>query len=123
MAEDPAAFVKNEHERLRKGLSGGGASILDDVVSHLTIDAQVLYREVREEVPGGSPLADKAKQIHGRLGELMDSFDDDRDSFKKEFDKHAKLDEDEALPKLRDALDDDGWAALGERLADAKKSR
>ena len=113
-----ATIIKKDHDRIEKELQGDGDKAADDVIAHLGMEAQVLYPALRREVEGGDEIADRAEALVDEIQEAFES-----GGVKAAFEKHARFDEKEVLPKLEKVLSDTDMENLGEQLEAFKEGQ
>lgn len=104
--------------------------LLDEVIAalrvHTKIEEEVLYPIVRDEMKGGSKLFEEAMQEHQEAKKAMNELDGmapDDPAWQGKFEilmhgvlHHAKEEETEMFPKLRETVSGDRLNQLGEQL-------
>jgi len=99
---------------------------------HASIEEQLFYPTVRDELPQGDDLVEESLDEHQGVKELLAAIED-TDPQDPKFDErvtmlirevrhHVQEEETEILPGLRARLSEDVLRDLGRRLADAKAS-
>ncbi len=133
MATDIAEIIAKDHRRV-EGLfgeirqSGGDGrkladTIIDEMTAHASAEEQVLFRALRDMVPGGSQMATRAQKEHGimkqMLGKLRRSEPGDTEfesalrTLESEVLSHAPMEENDWLPALRSVIGEDKMRELG----------
>lgn len=101
-----------------------------ELVVHGEVEEIVFYLRLRESLPDGNDLADKAIQEHMDMKETLNALDSmtaDDDSFEElmcglmaEVRHHIKEEEEELFPRVREAMTGGGLREMGERMMRAR---
>jgi hemerythrin superfamily protein len=104
--------------------------IIHDLSVHAAVEEQFVYPLIRKKVDGGDDLVDHAVEEHQEVKQLLadlEKLDASDSQFTAKMDKvissvreHVGEEEDEVLPKLRDATTDDTREKLGSVVEKAK---
>jgi len=113
--DDVIAFIKHDHDRIEKALKKDAVAPTDDIVTHLTLESQVVYPEVRDEVGGGAELDAQHKKHVAAIREALET-----DAVRAAFAEHVKFEEAKVLPALEKSLDAKDLERLGAELAEFK---
>jgi hemerythrin superfamily protein len=136
---DAIAFLTNEHkkaETLFKQIESATdaatrtrllTEVIDALRMHTKIEEEVLYPLVRSDMKGGAKLFEEAMQEHEEAKKAMKKLEDmspDDAEWKDTFAilmhgvmHHAKEEETEMFPQLRETVSKEKLEELGERLA------
>ena len=137
MPSDPVASLENDHQTVAALFKSFTAAppeertdILQNIVrelsAHAALEEKVVYPLVREVVPEGDRLADKAEADHQRMKEVLAALDgaDGSDpevesqvsALEDELMAHVQEEQTEILQPLRWVLPPAEFTALGERV-------
>lgn len=104
--------------------------VIFELVVHGELEEIVFYLRLRESLPDGNTLADKAIQEHMDMKETLNALDSmtaDDDSFDDlvrgliaEVRQHVEEEEQELFPKVREAMTDTGRREMAERMMRAR---
>ena len=118
---DLLALLAADHRRIVRLLEDAAppAEVVREVAMHVSSETQLLYREVRNEVPADD-LLDRALDIDHRIEELSASLDDGRTESLADLDaafaEHVRLQEEEIFPRLRAIVGEERLVKLGGAL-------
>jgi hemerythrin superfamily protein len=143
VAKDAIAVTVEDHRRVEglfKQYEGAGdqsdkngklvKQMIQELSIHAAIEEQVLYPAMRDALEDGEKRFKEAIQEHAEVKNLLaeleasspedGQFDDKVQTLIADVRHHVEEEEQELLPQLRDALDDDLLRTLGEELRSAK---
>lgn len=108
------------------------AKMIEELTTHAAIEERVLYPMIRERLDDGADLESHALEEHQEARQVLselehlpvtdDSFAEKVRTLIDEVRHHVEDEEQDHLPKLRDALSGDELRTLGDRLRSAKAS-
>ncbi|MCF3120178.1 hemerythrin domain-containing protein [Streptomyces arenae] len=103
-----------------------------ELVRHSVAEEEHLYPAVRRHVPGGDALADREIEDHTRVEKLLkqieqlrpdaETFDQLVATLQQEVAAHVRDEENNLLPRLREACDNQELLDLGDKIRSAKKT-
>ncbi len=106
--------------------------VVEDLSVHAVIEEGILYPAMRDALPDGDQLVEEALQEHQEAKELLtriDGKDPQSDDARNAFDElvaairhHVEEEENELLPRLREALGQERLQQMGEQLEVARKA-
>ena len=106
--------------------------LLDELATHTAAELQILYPALRDIVPGGVEMANKAQAEHQSMRRAMETieqshpgdadFEEALSNLAAEMRAHTPVEEDEWLPALRDAVGTQPLVDLGAIYAQMKDS-
>jgi hemerythrin superfamily protein len=127
--------VEEVFTEIEKGAGGAKRDLVEHVIAelvrHSVAEEIYLYPAARRVLPDGDKLADHELEEHAEAEQLMKSLEK-TDAEDPEFDEltrklidairhHIEDEENDLLPKLRDACDADELRELGEKFESSKK--
>lgn len=142
---DAVSFLLFEHRKLARllsDLSGTAASgdtgsrelwhqVIREAATHEEAEDQVVYPRLRSDVPGGDAIADARLEEEQGLKEMLseldgmnpgdEGFQEALSRFRSSVLTHARNEEREVFPRLRQAFDADTLTSLGGALRTAKR--
>lgn len=106
-------------------------TVIAEVMRHSVAEEMIVYPSVEEHVPGGKDEVEHDKEEHEELVRVMkdlEGIDVTEGAFLKKviefeqlLDHHARDEEDEQFPKLREHIPQDQLIDMGKRVVSAKK--
>lgn len=145
---DALTFLRNDHESVlgmielfERGRGDGAAetrarsdyatSLVIAASQHEAVEEQFFWPAVRQALPDGDELADRALQQEDRAKRLLQQIED-FDAGSSEFEQaltefivvvreHIEFEQDQVWPLFRQAADRDTMEELGQKMAAAKK--
>jgi hemerythrin superfamily protein len=107
------------------------AKICDELTKHTFGEEQAVYPVVAEKVTGGESLASEAEKEHGEARQLIGRIRNTTDEahladlmseLKQAIEHHVNEEENEMLPKAREAIDTSELEQMGSAFEEAKES-
>lgn len=137
---DAIELLTNDHRKVEALFEQYGQShdpevaeaICTELAVHSSIEEKVLYPAVGKDLRGGGRMRSHAEHQHQEVKDLI--FELEREGLsaersaalmermKRAVSAHVNEEEEKIFPILRDTLGDDGVAALGSSLAEARES-
>ena len=139
---DPAKLLIMDHEKVERIFTeieeadspnvrqGLVSQLFAELTRHTTIEEEVLYPYVRQNLDDGAALIDHAEEEHWEAKDLLEqvatldpSSDQFMDTFKRlktAVSQHVKEEEGELFPKMDDAFDNAALARLRGQLEEAR---
>ena len=106
-------------------------TVIAEVMRHSVAEEMIVYPSIEEHVPGGKDEVEHDKEAHEELVRVMKELEDldvtesafleKVIEFEQLLDHHARDEEDEQFPKLREHIPQDQLIDMGKRVVSAKK--
>ena len=115
------ALLEADHRRIEQLLEEGamGEDLAREVATHLSAETQLLYREMRNEVPDDD-LVDRCLDVDHRVEEAAAQAEEGdgvaRQQLISAFADHVSIQEGEAFGRLRAVVPEDRLVVLGDAL-------
>jgi hemerythrin superfamily protein len=106
-------------------------TICDELTKHTFGEEKAVYPVVAEKVPGGGSLSSEAEKEHGEARQLIgrirntsneNHLADLMSELKQAIEHHVNEEENEMLPKAREAIDSNELEQMGAAFEEAKQS-
>ena len=118
---DLIALLEADHRRIERKIAEGafGDDLAHEVATHMSAETQLLYREMRNEIPDDE-LVDRCLDVDRALEEAAAAVEAEdgaaRERVTGAFADHVRIQEAEAFPRLREFVSEDRLAKLGGAL-------
>jgi len=132
MARDVADLIRADHRRVEELFdmiqSGSGdrqalvSQVIDELTAHAAAEEQIVYPAIRDMVPNGAEMADKAASEHAAMRQAMGNLQEENAdprrydralmSLISEVQEHVPVEENELLPALKMVVGEDSMEQL-----------